>query len=223
MRAREEDSLQPVDGFHPQCRHRHRKLGGFVLNGIEPVRIGTDILEQPVARAQRAFERVDPRHMLGIERQREPVEKSTALGRRPVEQAVHSRHQPNDAQMIGERRCRCDRLAIDAAFARDDRVLVRGRLDAGAQRRQSQRTFYLRRYCPRTVAFGKSDVFEGCSPQTASRRQKRNRLDQVRLAGAVGADQHYRSRARLELGGAVAAEIRDGEAADAGSGHTGNQ
>ena len=43
----------------------------------------------------------------GIERQCEPVEKSTALGRRPVEQAVHGRHQPNDAQMIGERRCRC--------------------------------------------------------------------------------------------------------------------
>ncbi len=47
--ARGKRGLQPADGFDPQRRHRDRKLGRFVLDGVEPVQIGTGILEQPVA------------------------------------------------------------------------------------------------------------------------------------------------------------------------------
>ena len=109
--------FQPIDRFHPQCGHRDRKLGGFVLDRIEPVRVGAGILEQAVARAQRPFERIDARHVLGIDGKHEPVEKTPPLRGRAVEQSVHGRHQPNHAQVIGECRCRWHRLAIDAALA----------------------------------------------------------------------------------------------------------
>ena len=85
MFARSKGCLQPADGFYPRCRHGDREFRGFVLDRLEPVRIGAGVLEQSVARAQRAFERVDPRHMLGIEREREPVEKAAALGGRAGE------------------------------------------------------------------------------------------------------------------------------------------
>ena len=148
MLACRKGGLQPADGLHPQGRHRDRELGRVVLDCIEPVRIRTGVLEQPVARAQRAFKRVDARHMLGVERQRESIEKAATLGGRAVEQSVHGRYEPDDAQMVDKRCCRCDRLAIDAAFACDGRVLARRRLYASTQRRQAQCTFHVRRYCP---------------------------------------------------------------------------
>jgi len=42
------------------------------------------LLQQPVARAQRALERGDPACMLGIDGKRQPVEKTAALGSSPV-------------------------------------------------------------------------------------------------------------------------------------------
>ena len=91
-------------------------LGGLVLDGVEPVRIGPRFLEQPVARAQRPIERVDPAGMLGIDRERQAIEKAPPLRRRADEQRIHRRHQPDHAQMIGERRGRGDRLAVDPAL-----------------------------------------------------------------------------------------------------------
>ena len=79
---------------------------------------GRGVLQQPVARAQRALERGDAAGMLGIDRQHQAVEEAPALGGRAGEQRVHRRHQPDHAQMIGEGRGRADRLAVDAAFAR---------------------------------------------------------------------------------------------------------
>ena len=79
--------------------------------------IGPRLLEQPVARAQRAFQRIDPAAMLGIDRERQAVEKAPALGRGADKQRIHGRHQPDHAQMIGEGRGRADRLAVDPAFA----------------------------------------------------------------------------------------------------------
>ena len=80
--ARRERRLQSPHRLGPQRRDRDRKLGGLVLDRVEPVRIGARLLEQPVARAQRALERGDAARMLGIDREHQPVEEAAALGGR---------------------------------------------------------------------------------------------------------------------------------------------
>jgi hypothetical protein len=68
-------ALQAVHGFGALRRHRDRELRGLVLDGVEPVRIGAGVLQQPIARAQCAFERVDAALVLGIDRQHQAVRK----------------------------------------------------------------------------------------------------------------------------------------------------
>ena len=72
------------------------------------------LLEQPVAAAQRALELADPRAVLRIDREHEPVEETPPLARRPGEQPVHRRRQPDEAQMVGEGARRGDGRAVDA-------------------------------------------------------------------------------------------------------------
>ena len=136
--------LQAVHGFGALRRHRDRELRGFMLDGVEPMRIGAGVLQQPVARAQRALERVDAALMLGIDRQHQAIEEAAPLRRRPREQLVHRRHQPDHPQMVGEGGRRADRLAVDAAEAGARRGLRRGRLDAGAERGEAEHAFDLR-------------------------------------------------------------------------------
>ena len=118
--------LEPAHRLHPQPGDRDGEFGGLVLDGIEPMRIGPRLLQQPVARAQRPFQRVDAAGMLGVDREHQAIEEAPALGRRAGEQRVHRRHQPDDAQMIGEGRGRADRLAVDPAFALERRAFFRG-------------------------------------------------------------------------------------------------
>ncbi len=98
--------LEPAHRLDAQSGDRDREFGGLVLDGIEPVRIGPRLLQQPVARAQRALQRVDAAAMLGIDRERQAIEEAPALRRRAGKQRVHRRHQPDHAQMIGEGRGR---------------------------------------------------------------------------------------------------------------------
>ena len=189
-----------------------------MLDRVEPVRIGARVFQEPVARTQRALKRVDARHVVGIDRQHEAIEKAPALGGRTVEQLVHGGDEPDHPQVVGERGGRRHRLAIDAALARRlDDIAGRG-LDPGAERREAERTIDIRRHRPGTVAFREGDIVERGAPQSPSRRQERDRLDEVGLAGAVRPDQHRRRRANLDLRGVVAAKIRQRQAADAGGG-----
>ena len=68
------------------------------------------------------------------------------------------------------------------------------RLDPGAERRKAERAFEFGRDRPGAVAFGERDLVERRAAQAASRREKRDRLDQVGLAGAVRSDQHGKLR-----------------------------
>ena len=77
-----EHALQPADGFGTQARDRDRKLGGFVLDRVEPMRVRLRLVQQPVARTQRALERIDPAAVLGIDREHQPIEKAPPLRRR---------------------------------------------------------------------------------------------------------------------------------------------
>jgi hypothetical protein len=125
--------LQPRHRLGPLRRNRDRDLGGLMLDRIEPMGVRARLLQQPVAGAQRAFERGHATRMLGIHRQRQAVEKTSALGGGSAEHPVHRRHQPDHPDMVGHGRHRDCRLAVDPAFAPDGRVLRSGRLDPGSQ------------------------------------------------------------------------------------------
>ena len=86
LAPRRQRRLEAGDRFRPQRRHRDRKLGGLMLDGVEPMGIGARLLEQAVARTQRAFQRRHAARMLGIHRKHEAVG-SIALKRveNPVE------------------------------------------------------------------------------------------------------------------------------------------
>ena len=119
------------------------ELRGLVLDRIEPMRIGPRIFEQPVARTQRALQRVDAAAVLGIDRERQPIDEAPPLRWRADKQRIHGRHQPDHAQMIGKGGGRTNRLAIDPAFARGGRAVFGRPLDAGAERGKPQRAFDL--------------------------------------------------------------------------------
>ena len=205
-------------------RDRDRELGGLVLDRVEPVRVGARLLEQPVARAQRAFQRVDAR-CVRRHRPRAPAGRESAAAReagppnRPsiagVSQTTRRWSAKAAAEATGSRSMR--HLRVGVASSRG------GRLDAGAERREPERAFELGRRPPRTPspsANATSSSVARRSPRPG--REKRDRLEQIGLAGAVRADQHDRLVARRSSARrAIAAEIRQRQAADAGGGSHG--
>jgi nicotinamidase-related amidase len=95
---------KPPYGVHALDTDRDGKLRGLVLDGVEPLRIRVPVLEQSIARAQRALERAHAAPMLRIHCEHEAIEKAPALAGRPAEQPLHSRMKPDDTQMVGEGR-----------------------------------------------------------------------------------------------------------------------
>ncbi len=217
--ARAQGGGKPPERFAAQRRDRDRELGGFPLHRVEPVAVVVAFLEQAVARAQRAFQRRDPARMATVDRQHQAVEEAPPLGGRAREQAVHRRRQPYHPQMVAERGGGIDRLAVDPAAPHRRGVLGGSRVDPGAERGQPQRALDLGRHRPGAVALVVGQILQGGAAQPAPRRQQRNRLQAIGLAGAVGAHQHHQVGGRAHARRAVAAEMCQGEAADAGSGH----
>ena len=124
--------------------------------------------------------------------------------------------QPDHAQMIAERRGRRHRLAVDPAAPAGGGRLNARRIDAGAERREAERALDLGGHRPRAVALVIRDIVKGGAAQAASRRQKRDRLDAIGLAGAVRAHQHHHVTARLKARRAIIAEMREGKAMRSG-------
>ncbi len=127
--------------------------------------------------------------MLGIDGEHQAVEKAAPLRRGIEKQPVHGRGEPGDGDEVGERRQAALRLAHDlepAALAR--RVAAGGDVDRSVGGRNlGVETKGLRR----AVLI---EAVQAGAAQTAPRCQERQRLEQVRLAGAVGAVQHDRAR-----------------------------
>jgi hypothetical protein len=121
--------------------------------------------------------------------------------------------------VVGKRRGRRNRLAVDAALARGRRDVADRRFDAGSKRRETERALDVARRRPRAVTFGKSQLVERRASQAAPGRQQRDRFDQIGLSGAVRSRQHDQRRADVDLRRAVAAEVAQRQAADAGGGH----
>ena len=159
--------------------------------------------------------------MLAVDRQHQPVEKAPPLRRSAHEKPVHRGRQPDHAKMIAEGGGRAHRFAVDAAAP-----AVRGgfgawRIDAGAECRKAERAFDFGGHRPGAVALIVGDIVERRAAQSAARRQKRNRLDAIGLAGAVRAHQHHHIAPRLQARRPIIAEMRQAEAVNAGSGHGG--
>ena len=209
--------MQPADGFDTQARDRDRKLSRFVLHRVEPMLVRLRLGQQPVARTQRALERIDPAAVLGIDRERQPIEKPPPFRRRADEERIHRRRQPDHTHMIGEGGRGTHRLAIDPAFALSVRAIVGRALDAGAERCKPERALDLGGHRPGAVAFLEGHFVQRRTAQPASGREKRNRLDQVGFAGAVRSAQHDRPGvAGLNRHTPVVAEIAQRQAADEG-------
>ena len=138
-----ERALQARYGFRAQCCDRNRELRGFVFHRVQPVRIGALFFQQAVARAQRALQRVDAAGVPGVDRQHEAVQKAPPLGCGSDEELVHRGREPDHAQMVGERHCRADRLAVDPALPGARGLARLRRFDAGAERGEAEHAFDL--------------------------------------------------------------------------------
>ena len=164
--------------------------------------------EQPVARAQRTLQRRHAAGMLAVDRQHQPVEEAPPFRGGAEKQPVHRRRQPHHAQMIAERGRRTDRLAVDPAAPAGGAVFISRRIDPGAERGKPQRALDFGGDRPGTVALIVGDILQRRAPQAASRRQKRDRLEAIGLAGAVRPHQHHDVAARLHASRPIIAKMR---------------
>jgi hypothetical protein len=121
--------------------------------------------------------------------------------------------------MVGKRRGRAGRLAVNAALTGEHRAFARRRFNAGAEGGKPERALHLRRHRPGAVAFVEGDLIEGGASQTATGREKRDRLQDIRFACAVGSCEGDEITRNRHARRAIAAEIREHEAADAGGDH----
>ena len=147
--------------------------------------------QQPVARAQRALERVDPAACSASTASASRSRKRRRSDGAPAN-SVSMAGEPDDAQMVGEGGRRTDRLSVDPAGARRRPHRPSGALDAGAERREPECAFDFGGNRPGAVAFAERHIIERGTAQAAAGREKRDRLDQIGLAGAVRPDQHDR-------------------------------
>ena len=72
---------------------------------------------------------------------------------------------------------------------------------------------------PGAVTLIVGDILQRRAPQAASRREKRDRLQAIGLAGAVRPHQHHHIAPRLHARRAIIAEVREREAVDTRGGH----
>src|SRR5262245_47267607 len=107
--------------------------------------------------------------MLRIDSKHKTVQESPPLGGGAIKELIHRRCQPHYAEVVGERGCRADAFAVDAAFA-DRRGIFTGRwIDTGAERCKAEHAFDLSRDRPRAIPFGESKFFHGGAPEPATR------------------------------------------------------
>ena len=138
--------------------------------------------------------------------QHEPVEEAAAVAGGTHEELVHRRRQPGDAQpfhhVVG-----CGRRAVDAHPPPDlglARRAGRAGADLPALAGAAQRRMDRKARAGRLVGH----VGIGGTPQSAARREQRNRLQQIGLAGAVLAGQHDEPGVEVDRERRIIAEAR---------------
>ncbi len=211
--GRIQSTAQPRQRFDARRRDRDAMLGHLGFETRQPGIVENVVGEQAVAFAQRPVVGVDARAMRRIEAHDETVEKwrrSLAPSRKSRSMA---RRQPDGANMRRQRR-RARDFAIDP-----DHAAARGRLharfNAGADAQGPLRGFERRGDGPAARAAVARDLDIGNAAKPAARREQRNRLEHIRLAGAVFARQHGGPSIQRKFGARVRTEVRDHKTAQA--------
>ena len=127
-----DERFEPAHAVEPRRGDRDAELSRLALDRVEPCGVAPALFQEPVASAQRPFELRDPRAVTGVDRQHEAVEKAAPLARRPGEQRIHRRRQPDETHMVAKGARRGDGRAVDAVAALG-RLAIRARFPAGAQ------------------------------------------------------------------------------------------
>ena len=110
-------TFEPPDQVEPRGRDRDRPLRHVVLDRSQPGLIETALGEQLGARAPAALEGKRATGMGRIERENQTIKKAPPPRRALDEQPIHRRRQPDQRNMLGERRLPAREPAIDAHHA----------------------------------------------------------------------------------------------------------
>ena len=211
--AQPRGGIEAMDRVGARGGQGHAVAGHGVLERGEPVRVAAALGQQAGALAQRIFVGRHVAGMLGMQRRHQPVEEAPALARPVEEQAVELRRQPHGRDMQAERRLALRRPAVDAHHpARQAAVaLAAGSSPVPMASRPSGVSSVAA--TAQAAASGSlaaraaADFVQARPAQAAARRQEGQRLQEVGLARAVGADQHDGLGAAVEAELAVVAEI----------------
>jgi hypothetical protein len=171
------------------------------------------VLEQAVARAHESFERGDAPAVAGIQREREAIEKATAVPGGAAEQPVHVRGQPERGDVRAERRRGALRRPVDADGPPG---LAGRRVEPRADLDLSRRRAKLGVNRPAGGPARPGELACRGAAQAAAWREQRDGLDQVGLAGPVRADEHDGAAVELKVELGVVAEIGEAEPAKRG-------
>jgi len=149
----------------------------------------------------------------GVGGEDQPVEEFQPRGAGVGEQPVLFGRGPDRAQVV-EQPAGLGRLAVDA----DDAASRAGRLDAGAEFRLVLAVGQDGGDGPgaagRLAGFATPHLGGGGAAQAAAGGEQAEGLEQIGLAGAVGAVEHHRSRRDGQGRARVGAEIGEGEGLD---------
>ncbi len=143
--------------------------------------------EQLVAGAHRRVVAREWCAWLGLERQHQPVEEAPPLARAAGEQPVHRRRQPQRPTAIRDRRVHRCRGAVDPHLPPFGSAGEGPGADFASHRARAATAEAAAAALPRHLA-------ERRAAQTASRREQRDRFEQVGLARAVLAEQQDEAR-----------------------------
>ena len=221
--ARERPDAQPrrrieaMDGVGTRRGQGHAVAGHGVLERGEPVRIAAAVGQQAGALAQRVLVGGDVAGMLGMQRRHQPVEEAPALAGPVEKQPVELRRQPNGRDMQAERRLALRRPAVDAHGA-PQAALAAGGLQSGTDGEPPLRRVERGGNRPAAglrlaAARATGDLVHPGPAQAAAGRQEGQGLEQVGLAGTVGAHQHDGRGAAIEAELAVVPEVGQPELA----------
>ena len=197
---------QPRDAFDPRRGDRDAEFGGLALDRIQPGALPGPFFEQPVAASQGALELIDPRAMLRIDREHEPIEETPPLVRRAGEQPVHRRRQPDEAQMFGESARGGDRRAVDSVEPFGGAILDR-RLQSDAELMTRAVLLDLDRDGEPAAPADTRAFAQIGAPEPAAGRKQRQSFQQICLAGAVLAVKRDQRTVDLDVEGRIGAEV----------------
>ncbi len=189
--------------------HGDPSLRQPALEGAEPCRVVPALAEQMGALAEQALVSRDAGGVPGVDREHEPVEETAAAGGTLLEQPVHRRCEPKQAQDVGKlvlaaegRTVLLDEAALAVSLTRAGDVAQA--LAAGDTCLET----------PGTGTLPAIKLRKASAAQAAAGGQERNGFQEVGLAGTVLAHEDDGTGLDREAQAGVVAEITEGQTPD---------